>query len=106
MSARQLGMLGLGVRAGGVVVGTGAVRAGLQRGEVTLVVVAADVSPRTVQKVVRLAQSTGIPTLSGPDARELGRRLGRGAVQAVGVRDAKLAAGIVGAASSAEARRT
>ncbi len=106
MSASQLGMLGLGLRAGSVIVGTSGVRAALQRGEVRLVIVAADVSPRTVQKVVQLAESTGVPTLSGPEAQELGRRLGRDAVQAVGVRDAQLAAGIVGAASSAEARRT
>ncbi len=105
MSASQLGMLGLGLRAGNVIVGTGGVRAALQRGEIKLVIVAADVSPRTVQKVMRLAESTGVPVLSGPDARELGRRLGRDVVQAVGVRDARLAAGIVGANTSAEARR-
>ncbi|MDH3289937.1 MAG: ribosomal L7Ae/L30e/S12e/Gadd45 family protein [Gemmatimonadota bacterium] len=106
MSARQLGMLGLGLRAGSVIVGTGGVRAALQRGEVKLLILAADVSSRTEQKVVRLAESTGIPMLSGPEARELGRRLGRDAVQAVGVRDARLAAGIVGDESSTEARRT
>lgn len=106
MSARQLGMLGLGLRAGSLIVGTGGVRAALQRGEAKLVIVAADVSRRTEQKVVRLAESTGIPVLSGPEARELGQRLGRDLVQAVAVRDAQLAAGIVGDESSTEARRT
>jgi hypothetical protein len=32
--------------------------------------------------------------MEGPPADELGRRLGRDSVQAVGVKDAKLAAGI------------
>ncbi len=76
-------------------VGTAAARAGLQGDDVYLVVVAADASPRTEQKVVRLAQVKGIPVVAGPDAAELGRRLGRsGTVQAVGVSDRHMAAGI------------
>jgi ribosomal protein L7Ae-like RNA K-turn-binding protein len=87
-------LLGLGVRAGTVVVGTGGVRAALQRGKVVLVVVAGDQSPRTEEKVGRLARARGIPVLVGPPAAALGRQIGRAAVQAVGVRDAQLAAGI------------
>jgi ribosomal protein L7Ae-like RNA K-turn-binding protein len=102
----QLGLLGLGVRAGTVVVGTGGVRAALQRDELALVVVAADCSERTREKVVRLAEARGIRTLTGPMAEELGRRLGRSAVQAVGVRDARLAAGIAPECGQAQARRT
>jgi ribosomal protein L7Ae-like RNA K-turn-binding protein len=77
-----------------VVVGTSGVRAELQRGNVALVVVAGDRSPRTDEKVGRLAQARGIPVLVGPGAAALGRQIGRTAVQAVGVRDAQLAAGI------------
>jgi ribosomal protein L7Ae-like RNA K-turn-binding protein len=77
-----------------VVVGTGGVRAGLQRGKVVLVVVAGDRSPRTEEKVGRLARARGIPVLVGPPAAALGRRIGRTAVQAVGVRDVQLAVGI------------
>ena len=94
ISAGSLGLLGLGLRAGQVVVGTTGVRAGLQRGDVRLVVVAQDRSPRTDEKVSRLAQARGIPLVEGPPADELGRRLGRDAVQAVGIKDARLAAGI------------
>lgn len=82
------------MRAGTVVVGTSGVRAELQRGKVVLVVVADDRSPRTEEKVGRLARARGIPVLTGPRAEALGRQIGRAAVQAVGVRDAQLAAGI------------
>ncbi len=87
-------LLGLGVRAGSVVLGTSGVRAGLQRGEIVLVVVAADQSPRTEEKVGRLARARGVPVIVGPPADEMGKRIGRAAVQAVGVQDAQLAAGI------------
>lgn len=94
MSEAGLRLLGLGVRAGSVVVGTGGVRAGLQRGEIALVVLAANMSPRTEEKVARLARARGVPLLVGPPAEEMGKRIGRSAVQAAGVRDARLAAGI------------
>ncbi len=96
MSDAQLGLLGLGARAGTLAIGSSGVRAALQRGEVALVVVAANRSARTEQKVVRLARGTGVTVMEGPTDLALGRRLGRGAVQAVGVRDARLAAGIAG----------
>ena len=92
----RLGLLGLGLRAGQVIVGTSGVRAALQRNELTLVIVALDHSGRTSEKVGRLAQARGVPVLQGPSAEELGRRLGRDSVQAVGVKDRSLAAGIAG----------
>ncbi len=94
MTAGPLGLLGLGMRAGSVVVGTGGVRAALQRGELALVMVANDRSSRTEEKVLRLARARGVPLVVGPNADDLGRSVGRGSVQAVSVRDAKLAAGI------------
>lgn len=106
LSERAMGLLGLGARAGTLVVGTGGVRGALQRDELALVVVAGDVSERTEQKVVRLARARGVPTVTGPDSLRLGARLGRGAVQAVGVRDAGLAAGIVGGQQQGDVRRT
>ena len=89
-----LGLVGLGRRAGSVVVGTAGVRAGLQRGEIALVVVAADCSPRTGEKVGRLAKAKDIPVLAGPDAATLGRAVGAGGVQAIGLKDRQLAAGL------------
>jgi ribosomal protein L7Ae-like RNA K-turn-binding protein len=88
-------LLGLGLRAGRVVVGVAGVRAGLQRGDVHCVVLAADASARTRDKVERLAVARGVPLLHGPVAEELGARLGRPPVQAVGVEDGALARGLM-----------
>lgn len=82
------------MRAGTVVVGTSGVREALQRGRVALVVLAGDHARRTDEKVGRLARARGIPVLMGPPARELGKRIGRAAVQALGVKDRQLASGI------------
>jgi ribosomal protein L7Ae-like RNA K-turn-binding protein len=59
------------------------------------VVLAADAGPRTMEKVVRLAEARGIPVLRGPVAAELGAQLGRPPVQAVGVADPALARGLM-----------
>jgi ribosomal protein L7Ae-like RNA K-turn-binding protein len=90
------------MRAGTVVVGSAGVRAALQRGEVSLVVLAADRSTRTQQKVERLAGARRVPVLVGPTAEQLGGRLGRAALQAVGVVDEQLAAGIAAAGRQQE----
>jgi len=88
-------LLGLGLRAGRVVVGVTGVRAGLQRDAVRCVVLAADASARTREKVERLARARGIPVVCGPLAEALGAGLGRPPVQAVGVADVALARGVV-----------
>ena len=94
MSDRLTRLLGLGMRAGSVVIGVAGVRAGLQRGKVALVVLAQDVSQRTIDKVARLAEAKQIPVLRGPTSEELGTGLGRPPVQAVGVTDPALARGL------------
>ena len=96
MTEEVLGLLGLGVRAGTVTIGTTGVRAGLQRGEIALVVVAKDATERTRDKVVRVAQGRGVRTIVGLTAEALGQRLGRSTIQALGVRDRHLAAGVSG----------
>lgn len=90
-----LGLLGLGARSGQLVIGTDGVRRALQSGEVVCVVLAADASPRAVQKVRGLAEARGVPVLPGPSADTLGARLGRPPVMAVGVRGGTLARGIM-----------
>ncbi len=89
-----LGLIGLGARAGSIVVGTAGVRAGLKSGKFVAVVVASDLSERTGEKVRRLANAKKVHVLQGPMAAEIGRQLGRQPVQALGIKDAKLAAGI------------
>ena len=95
MTDRLTRLLGLGLRAGRVVVGVSGVRAGLQRESVHCVVLAADASTRTRDKVERLALARGIPVLRGPVAEQLGARLGRAPVQAVGVEDEALVRGLM-----------
>jgi ribosomal protein L7Ae-like RNA K-turn-binding protein len=83
-----------------VVPGVDGTRALLQREECCLVVVAEDASPRAVDKVVRLCRATGIRVVAGPAAAILGERLGRPPVMVVGVRDRRLADGLVAAATA------
>lgn len=90
-------LLGLGARARSVVIGVSGVRARLQAGKLACVVMAEDASPRTREKVERLAQARGIPVLRGPAAERLGAALGRPPVQAAGVVDRALARGLVAA---------
>ncbi|HXV90624.1 MAG TPA: ribosomal L7Ae/L30e/S12e/Gadd45 family protein [Gemmatimonadales bacterium] len=94
MTDRLVGLLGLGLRGRRVTVGVAGVRAGLQRGAFACVVLAADASPRTRDKVERSARARGIPVLTGPTADVLGAGLGRPPVQAVGVSDPALARGL------------
>ena len=94
MSGGVLGLLGLGLRAGHVVIGVDGVRRALQARQVRCVVVASDASPRAVDKVVRLAEGQGVPLVPGPDAAAIGRQLGRPPVMVVGVRDRALADGV------------
>lgn len=98
--SRVLGLIGLGLRAGHVVVGVDAVRSSLQAGKCECVVVARDATPRANDKVIRLAKAKGVPLVEGPDAVLLGERLGRPPVMVVGIRDRALAAGVQGAAAA------
>jgi ribosomal protein L7Ae-like RNA K-turn-binding protein len=95
VSARIVRLLGLGLRAGNVVIGVTGVRASLQRRKVVCVVLAQDASRRTIDKVERLAEATKVPVIRGPVAVELGAGLGKPPVQAVGVTDSALARGLI-----------
>jgi ribosomal protein L7Ae-like RNA K-turn-binding protein len=95
VNERVVRLLGLGLRAGRVVIGVAGVRAQLQRDRVQCVVLAGDASARTREKVARLARARGVPIIEGPAATALGAGLGRAPVQAVGVQDGALARGLV-----------
>lgn len=97
-----LGYLGLGIRAGTVVVGVDAVRRALQARELRCIVVARDASQRAREKVVRLATALGVPQVEGPGAAALGAGLGKPPVMIAGVRDAALADGIVRASAAGQ----
>ena len=74
-----LGLIGLGYRARTVTIGVDAVRKDLQAGKCWCVVVAEDASPRTMDKVVRLAAAKEIPLLPGSERRRDRRAGGQAA---------------------------
>jgi ribosomal protein L7Ae-like RNA K-turn-binding protein len=90
-----LGLIGLGYRGRGVVIGVDAIRRDLQGDRCACVVIAADASPRARDKVERLAAARGVPLITGPEAATIGAQLGKSVVMAVGVRDRALAEGML-----------
>jgi ribosomal protein L7Ae-like RNA K-turn-binding protein len=90
-----LGLIGLGYRGRGVVVGVDSIRRELQGGRCWCVVLAADASERARDKVARLAAGRGVPLIPGPSASAIGAQLGKPPVMAVGVRDRALADGMI-----------
>jgi ribosomal protein L7Ae-like RNA K-turn-binding protein len=101
-AGRALALVGLGMHGGMVVPGVEGTRALLQRGKCYVVMVARDLSPRARMKVELLARAKQVPVVVGPGAGLIGERLGRPPVMVVGVRDRKLAAGILAAIASGD----
>jgi len=78
------------------VIGSRETRAGLHRGRVCLMLLAADGSPRDRERLERLAEEAGTPARVVGTREELGRAIGRDGVSVVGVTDRNVAAGILG----------
>ena len=91
---RLLGLLGLGVRSRGAVVGVEQVRDAARRGKVKLAVVSPDVSRHSHDKVVPLLEARHVRVVHGPSAAVLGKAVGRETTAVVGVVDGQLARGI------------
>ena len=89
---RALAALGLTVRSGDAAIGTRAVLEAAAEGELELLVVAEDATDNALHRL-RGALRT-VPTVRLGRKGELGRRVGRGPVVAVGVTDRGLAAKI------------
>lgn len=81
-------------------IGVDRVRAGLQADKFACLVVAADASPRALEKVVRLATARRVPLFRGPAADEIGQRLGKPGIMVAGVVDRALARGLAAASGS------
>lgn len=94
LQKRLLGLIGLGVRSRGAVVGVQQVRDAAVRGKLKLAVVAPDVSRHSLDKVVPLLTARRIRMVQGPSATVLGGAVGRDATAVVGVVDGQLARGI------------
>ena len=91
---KLLGLIGLGVRGRGAVVGVEQVRMAAQKGTLALAVVAPDASAHSRKKVLPLLKAKGIFVVEGPSASVLGAAVGRESAAAVGIVDRELARGI------------
>ena len=91
---KLLGLIGLGVRGRGAVVGVERVRDAAKRGKLHLAIAAPDASSNSLDKVVPLLKARGISVISGPSAAELGAAVGRETAAVVGIVDKGLAKGI------------
>lgn len=92
MKGNWLNLLGLARRAGSLVAGTGTVQAAVQRGQVKLLVAAADLSPGSLDRVSRLARAHGLRLIVALDRRQLGLATGCGGRGVFGVTEAEFAA--------------
>ena len=92
-----LGLVGLGIRARLAVVGVQQVRDAARRGRLKIALVAADASQNSLDKVESLLFARGVRTVTDFSAVELGAVAGRESVAVIGVSDAGLTRGIVGA---------
>ena len=99
------GLLGLARRAGRLSVGSRETRIGLHRGEVRLVIVAEDASPRDRERVFRVAAEGNVPTRIVGDRGSLGAAVGRDAVAVVGIRDRGMAVALAARLSGNEGGR-
>ncbi len=102
----MLGLVGLGVRGGGAVVGVAQVRDAARRGKLTLAVVAPDASRHSIAKVKPLLEAKRVRIIEGPTAAQLGMAVGRESTAAVGVLDRNLARGILAIVDGAPASPT
>ncbi len=91
---KLLGLIGLGVRSRGAVVGVQQVRDAAMKGKLRFAVVAPDVSGHSRDKIVPLLTARRIRFVEGPSASVLGRAVGRETTAVVGVLDGQLARGI------------
>ncbi|HET7613049.1 MAG TPA: L7Ae/L30e/S12e/Gadd45 family ribosomal protein [Gemmatimonadaceae bacterium] len=91
---KLLGLVGLGVRGRGAIVGVQQVREAARRGKLHLAIAAKDASGNSLDKVLPLLKARGIPVFVGPDAAELGSAAGRETVAVIGIVDNGLAKGI------------
>ncbi|HMB68840.1 MAG TPA: L7Ae/L30e/S12e/Gadd45 family ribosomal protein [bacterium] len=88
------GLLGLAHRARGLAIGSREARQGMRRGEIGLILLANDGSPRDRERLSRVAEEEGTKAFTAGTALELGAVVGRGAVSVLGIRDRNLAAGV------------
>ena len=91
---KLLGLIGLGVRGRGAIIGVQQVREAARRGKLHLAIAAPDASSNSLDKVLPLLHARGITVVAGPSAAELGSAAGRESTAVIGIVDKGLAKGI------------
>ena len=91
---KLLGLIGLGARGRGAIVGVQQVREAARRGKLHLAIAAPDASRNSLEKVLPLLHARGITVIAGPPAIELGSAAGRETATVIGIVDKGLAKGI------------
>jgi len=91
---KLLGLIGLGVRGRGAIIGVQQVREAARRGKLQLAIAAPDASSNSLDKVLPLLHARGIMVVAGPRAAELGSAAGRETAAVIGILDKGLAKGI------------
>ena len=91
---KLLGLIGLGVRGRGAIIGVQQVREAARRGKLQLAIAAPDASSNSLEKVLPLLRARGIAVFAGPSAAELGSAAGRETAAVIGIVDKGLAKGI------------
>src|SRR2546423_5283754 len=91
---KLLGLIGLGIRGRGAIIGVQQVREAARRGKLHLAIAAPDASSNSLEKVVPLLRARGITIVAGPSAADLGSAAGREATAVIGIVDKGLAKGI------------
>ncbi len=94
LQRKLLGLIGLGLRGRGAIVGVQQVREAARRGKLYLAIAAPDASSNSLDKVLPLLRARGITVVTGPSATELGSVAGREATAVIGIVDKGLAKGI------------
>jgi ribosomal protein L7Ae-like RNA K-turn-binding protein len=87
-------LVGFAARARSITVGSRETRSALHRGQVKLVLLAADGSERDRERLMRIAHAEGASTLLAGTREQLGAWIGRGLVSVAGITDPALAASI------------
>lgn len=84
-------MIGFAVRSGNVVFGRSAVKLGVKKGRVKLIVLSADAASSTVSDLITVSERSGCPVVRYADDRPLDRMTGRVNCRCLGITDTQFA---------------
>ncbi len=95
MPGSWIDLLGIARRAGQLLAGTETVSAAVRQGRVSLLIVARDLSPKTQERLTRLARAHGVHLISAADRARLGAATGHPGRGVFGVTGVDIARAVV-----------